>query len=221
MKRAQLLAWLYAALLLTAAGLTAFSTQSPVAVVTGTVYLYDGSPFRWSIVELQDANGNVIGQQQLNDQGGFQFALEPNKLYQIVGVQPEYSYAPQALQVNVQGDTSGLRIYGGPSSWFPQPCVFSSGPPTAADNPLPCYVDVTATATNARGETAQSQTNRIYFVPQLTPSPSPSPTSTPTPMPTATPTPTPTATPTPTPTPGPCSTRIANGKKCKPGCICL
>lgn len=188
-----------------------WATQSPVAVVTGHVYFHDGQPFRWSMVELRDGNGNAIGQQQVSDTGAFQFAVETNKPYQIVGVQPEYNYAPAALQINVQGDTANLRIYGGPSSWFPQPCVFSSGPPTAQDNPTACYVDITATAESTTGQTATSDPVRIYFLPNELPpvplptaTPLPSPTATPTPVPTATPTPTPKPPATPTPTPAPC-----------------
>jgi hypothetical protein len=213
----------------------AWATQSPVAVVTGHVYFHDGNPFRWSMIELRDGSGNAIGQQQVSDTGAFQFAVETNKPYQIVGVQPEYNYAPAALLINVQGDTANLRIYGGPSSWFPQPCVFSSGPPTAQDNPTACYVDITATAENDTGQSATSEPVRIYFLPDELPvplptaTPLPSPTATPTPVPTATPTPTPTPTPvpvptatptpvpTPTPTPKPTATPTPAPAPCPPG----
>ena len=202
-----------------------------MATVTGHVYLYDGSVFRWSMIELRDANGNPLGQQQLDENGAFQFALEIGKHYQIVGVQPEYGYAPQALQVDVSGDISGLVIYGGPDSWFPAPCVLSpsGGPPLADNNGIACYVDIEATATDSNGNSGTSAKRRIYFgafptpSPTITPTPTPTatqtstptptPTPSPSPSPTATPTPSPTATPTPKPSPTPvCVKRNPNGK---------
>jgi hypothetical protein len=195
--------------------------------VKGTVRFYDGGPFAWSAIEVLDAQRNRIYLLQTDDDGGYLFPALAGETYIVRGAQEGYGYAaPEIVLSDVSGDVSGLLAYAGPEQWFPPACLLPPDHSTSVLNP-PCYVDLTATATDTEGNSVTSDPVRIYFHPVVTPSPSPSPSITPTPTPTPsptatpTPTPTPTATPTPTPTPGPCNRTVANGKKCKPGCVCL
>ncbi|MEN3329031.1 MAG: hypothetical protein V7638_3838 [Acidobacteriota bacterium] len=215
------------------------SVQMPMYYeVRGQVRIYDGLPFAWSLVNVFDAQENLLYTLQLDDEGGFLFPGLTGETYLVRGAQDGYGYAPPEIKLTeITGPVSGLLTYAGPNSWFPPLCIL----PRPITN-APCYVPISTTATDTEGNSVTSEPIRIYFHPSTNPSPSPTPeatatptpstptptptpiataTPTPTPTPVSTPTPTPTPTATPTPTPGPCTTLIGNGKKCKPGCVCI
>jgi hypothetical protein len=191
------------------------------------VLFYDGSPFRWSGIQVLDANHTRVLWLQLNDDGRTTIpSLVDGQTYYIAGAQDGYGYAPPEVELpQIAGDVTVL-LYAGPASWFPQECdsemVINHGAITQgalgtsfahrdgswflnpAPSNSPCWKRWFAFATNANGDRAEAM-QTVYFFPLATPTPTPyeTPTPTPTPIPTPTPSETPTATPTPTPIPTP------------------
>lgn len=139
--------------------------------VKGTVRMYDGPIFPWSIVSVLDGQQNVIYVLQVDGDGNFVFPALAGETYTVRGVQAGYAYAPAEITLaNVNSDISGLLLYAGPDSWFPPQCIIPKDGSTNVLN-APCFVDITATATDDTGVSVTSAPQRIYFHPLLNPSP--------------------------------------------------